>query len=235
MLVRYIVLISGKVHKGGFRSFVKKNALMLGITGYAENLSTGEVLLVLEGNEDSILKLLEKVEKEAPSFIKIENIYKRREEYKGSFSDFERKGVDVMEDLNSTSTKELLMKIVHFSKSTDEKLERGIEILGTMKNQLDIVIEKQNKILRKQDEMLKKQDEMINKQDEMLNKQDEMLRKQDEMVKKQEETVEEIKKTRNELKEEISKTGISLQERFKRIEEEIEKIKKALSKAGIEI
>lgn len=242
MLVRYIVLISGKVHKGGFRSFVKKNALMLGITGYAENLSTGEVLLVLEGNEDSILKLLEKVEKEAPSFIKIENIYKRREEYKGSFSDFERKGVDVMEDLNSTSTKELLMKIVHFSKSTDEKLERGIEILGTMKNQLDIVIEKQDKMLnkqdemlRKQDEMLKKQDEMINKQDEMLNKQDEMLRKQDEMVKKQEETVEEIKKTRNELKEEISKTGISLQERFKRIEEEIEKIKKALSKAGIEI
>ncbi len=221
MPVRYIVLISGKVHKGGFRSFVKKNALMLGITGYAENLSTGEVLLVLEGNEDNILKLLEKVENEAPSFIKIENIYKRREEYKGSFSDFERKGIDVMEDLNSTSTRELLMKIVHFSKSTDEKLEKGIEILGTMKNQLDIVIEKQDKMLKKQDEMLKKQDEM--------------LRRQDKMLKKQEETVEEIRKTRNELKEEISKTGISLQERFKRIEEEIEKIKKALSKAGIEV
>ena len=235
MLVRYIVLISGKVHKGGFRSFVKKNALMLGITGYAENLSTGEVLLVLEGNEDNILKLLERVEKEAPSFIKIENIYKRKEEYKGSFSDFERKGVDVMEDLNSTSTKELLMKIVHFSKSTDEKLERGIEILGTMKNQLDIVIEKQDEMLKKQDEMLKKQDKMLKKQDEMLRRQDEMLKKQDEMLKKQEETVEEIRKTRNELKEEISKTGISLQERFKRIEEEIEKIKKALSKAGIEV
>ncbi|RLG59435.1 MAG: hypothetical protein DRN95_02090 [Candidatus Hydrothermarchaeota archaeon] len=147
MPVRYVVLISGKVHKGGFRSFIKKNALLMGVTGYAENLSTGEVLLVLEGEEKDILKLLEIVEKEAPSFIKVNNIQKRKDVYKGSFSDFERKGRDVVELNENASTRDILIQMLGFSKSTDEKLERGIEILSTMKNQLDTSLEKQDQTI----------------------------------------------------------------------------------------
>ncbi len=152
MLSRHVVLLSGKVQRGGFRSFVKKQALLHGITGYAENLPTGEVLLVLEGEEGEIEKLLEKVEREAPAFIEVEEIQKRRENYRGSFSDFERKGEDVLEGLESSGTRKLLLRLVSYAKSSDEKLERGIEILGTIKSQQDEMLEKQNRMLEKQEE-----------------------------------------------------------------------------------
>lgn len=160
---------------------------------YAENLSTGEVLLVLEGEEKDILKLLEIVEKEAPSFIKVNNIQKRKDIYKGSFSDFERKERDVVELNENASTRDILIQMLGFSKSTDEKLERGIEILSTMKNQLDTSLEKQDQ------------------------------------------TISEVRKTRIELKKELGKTNTLLEERFARMENEIEKIKKALIRAGISI
>ena len=117
MLSRHVVLLSGKVQRGGFRSFVKKQALLHGITGYAENLPTGEVLLVLEGEEEEIKKLLEKVEAEAPAFIELGKIQKRRENYRGSFSDFERKGEDVLEGLESSGTRKLLLRLVSYAKS----------------------------------------------------------------------------------------------------------------------
>jgi len=69
-----------------------------------------------------------------------------------------------------------------------------------------------------------------------------MVEKQIEMLNKQDLTIAEIKATRDELKEEIrgvssrlDKTNTLLEDRFRNLEEEIEKIKKALIKAGIEV
>ena len=53
------VLISGRVQGVGFRSFTKKNAVLLGVKGYVENLSDGKVHVVLEGEEHQVDKLLE--------------------------------------------------------------------------------------------------------------------------------------------------------------------------------
>ena len=239
MLSRHVVLLSGKVQRGGFRSFVKKQALLHGITGYAENLPTGEVLLVLEGEEGEIEKLLEKVEREAPAFIEVEEIQKRRENYRGSFSDFERKGEDVLEGLESSGTRKLLLRLVSYAKSSDEKLERGIEILGTIKSQQDEMLEKQDRMLEKQDEMLEKQDRMLEKQEEHIEvtrriaeKQDEMLEKQDRMLEKQEEHIEVTKKGFESVSEEL-KGYRELHEEIRELREEFAKLKEALREAGI--
>jgi acylphosphatase len=53
------VLISGRVQKVGYRAFTKRNALLLGIKGYVENMADGKVHVVIEGEEHQIDKLLE--------------------------------------------------------------------------------------------------------------------------------------------------------------------------------
>ncbi|CAJ35965.1 acylphosphatase [Methanocella arvoryzae] len=53
------VLISGRVQKVGYRAFTRKNALLLGIKGYVENMPDGKVHAVLEGDDHQIDKLLE--------------------------------------------------------------------------------------------------------------------------------------------------------------------------------
>lgn len=53
------VVVSGRVQKVGFRAFTKKNAILLGVKGYVENLSDGKVHAVLEGEDLQVDKLLE--------------------------------------------------------------------------------------------------------------------------------------------------------------------------------
>jgi len=127
---RFAVLIEGNAQKSGFRSFIKKHALALGITGYAENLPSGEVIVVAEGEGNNLKELLELIEKEAPAYVKVERITKRKEKYQGCFTDFERKGVDVLEGMEEKSTKNILLSMVSIMKSTDSKLEVGVERLG---------------------------------------------------------------------------------------------------------
>ncbi len=68
---------------------------------------------------------------------------------------------------------------------------------------------------------LEKQDKMLEKQDMMLEKQDMMLEKQDMMLEKQDDTVGEIRGLREDLKS-------FMEERFDRLEREIEIIKAKL-------
>jgi acylphosphatase len=81
--------------------------------------------------------------------------------------------------------------------------------------QLDKGISALFRIDQKQDKMLEKQDKMLEKQDKMLEKQDRMLEKQDET---REDIVNEIRSLRGDLK-------ISLDDRFARIEADIDQIK----------
>jgi len=53
------VVVAGRVQRVGFRAFTRRNALMLGVKGYVENLSDGRVHAVLEGDEYQVEKLLE--------------------------------------------------------------------------------------------------------------------------------------------------------------------------------
>lgn len=53
------VIVSGRVQAVGFRAFTRRNAVMLGVRGYVENLGDGRVHAVLEGDDYQVDKLLE--------------------------------------------------------------------------------------------------------------------------------------------------------------------------------
>ncbi len=71
--------VYGFVQGVGFRYFVKRNALRLGLNGYAKNLPDGSVEVVAEGSEESLLKLLE--------YLRQGNSYSRVERVDYSFKD----------------------------------------------------------------------------------------------------------------------------------------------------
>lgn len=100
-----------------------------------------------------------------------------------------------------------------------EQLDKGIPAILSIQSS-------QEKMLEKQDRMLEKQDVMIGKQDQMLEKQDQMLRKQDLMIDTQKLTNKEIQTLRYDLKTEMN-------ERFNKIEHELQEVKNALHKHGI--
>lgn len=57
-LARATVLVRGRVQGVGYRVYVRRHALDLGLTGSAENLSDGRVEVVLEGPRADIEHLL---------------------------------------------------------------------------------------------------------------------------------------------------------------------------------
>jgi acylphosphatase len=231
---RRVLIIEGRVPRGGFRSFIKKRALMLGVSGYAENLPSGEVVVVLEGAEESTARLVEAIKKDAPAFIDVERITERRGEYRGGFADFERKGSDVLEGLEDKGVKEVLMDIASYSRSTNEKLERGVEILGEIKTAQDEHIDLTRQILKKQDTMLEKQDTMLEKQDTMLEKQDQHIDLTKQILKKQDEHIQVTKKGFNAVTGELK--GFSeLHEEIRELREEFTRLKESLRDAGISV
>ncbi len=60
-LVRAEIVVNGLVQGVGFRYFVYSKAESLGLKGYVKNLYTGEVYIVVEGEEFLIEDLFEKV------------------------------------------------------------------------------------------------------------------------------------------------------------------------------
>ena len=81
------VLVTGRVQGVGFRSFTKKNAVLLGVKGYVENMSDGKVHAVLEGEEHQVDKLLEIV-RQGPRVSQVRDV-KVVEIEKAGHKDFE--------------------------------------------------------------------------------------------------------------------------------------------------
>ncbi len=55
---RFHLLVSGKVQGVFYRDFARREAEKLGISGYAKNLSNGNVEIVAEGEEKSMEKFI---------------------------------------------------------------------------------------------------------------------------------------------------------------------------------
>ena len=53
------VFISGFVQGVGFRAFVKKSALKIGVKGWIRNLRDGRVEAILQGEKDVLVKLIQ--------------------------------------------------------------------------------------------------------------------------------------------------------------------------------
>ncbi len=78
--------ISGNVQGVGFRAFVRRNALKIGVRGYVKNLSDGKVETVLQGRDKDVDKMIE-ICKKGPFGRDVENV--DIQEIKDNFDKFE--------------------------------------------------------------------------------------------------------------------------------------------------
>jgi len=66
-------MISGNVQGVGFRASMRRRARNNDVTGWVKNLENGKVEAVLEGEKDSVAKIMEWARK-GPSIANVENI-----------------------------------------------------------------------------------------------------------------------------------------------------------------
>ncbi len=84
------IIVKGLVQGVGFRYFVVKHAQSLGLKGYVENLYSGEVLAVVEG-EKALIEDLFKQMKIGPMSSSVNSAKINWQEYKNEFKFFEIK------------------------------------------------------------------------------------------------------------------------------------------------
>ena len=89
-LKRAKIIVNGLVQGVGFRYYVIRKSQALGLNGYTQNLFTGEVLTVVEGDSSLINELI-KLIKIGPSHAKVKNCTVEWEDFKNEFNSFEVK------------------------------------------------------------------------------------------------------------------------------------------------
>ena len=72
-MIRYRLLVSGRVQRVGFRFFSQYIAAKLNITGFAKNLSNGMVELEIQGEEENLDKMVQLV-KRGNEIIRVDSI-----------------------------------------------------------------------------------------------------------------------------------------------------------------
>jgi acylphosphatase len=88
MMVRATIRVYGEVQGVGFRAWVARRALKLGLKGYVENRSDGSLLIVVEGDEGGVKQLVEECRR-GPLLAKVDNVDVTWGEYVGEFQEFE--------------------------------------------------------------------------------------------------------------------------------------------------
>jgi acylphosphatase len=87
-LKRAEILAVGRVQGVGFRFFVLRKAQALGLTGYVENLYSGEVLTVVEGDKIIIEELFKEIQV-GHSYAHVAKCNIIWHEYQAEFKNFE--------------------------------------------------------------------------------------------------------------------------------------------------
>lgn len=85
--VRAHVFVSGKVQGVYFRQNTMQTAKKHGTTGWVRNLDDGRVEAVIEGDEQSVGKVVEWCH-QGPAASKVDAVDVKYEAYTGEFSDF---------------------------------------------------------------------------------------------------------------------------------------------------
>lgn len=81
------IFVSGFVQGVGYRWFVKNNARKLGIKGWVRNLSDRRVEAVLQGNEESIKRVIHRCNK-GPFLSEVKNLAVEWETPELQYDDF---------------------------------------------------------------------------------------------------------------------------------------------------
>lgn len=88
MEVRAEIIVNGLVQGVGYRYFVIREAQKLGLKGFTQNLYTGEVLTVVEGERDMVEEMIKKL-KVGPIHASVKSCKVDWQEPKNEFTDFE--------------------------------------------------------------------------------------------------------------------------------------------------
>jgi len=88
MEVRAEIIVNGLVQGVGYRYFVIREAQKLGLKGFTQNLFTGEVLTVVEGEKAIVDEMINKL-RIGPSHASVKNCRVDWQEPKNEFTDFE--------------------------------------------------------------------------------------------------------------------------------------------------
>jgi acylphosphatase len=83
------IFISGRVQGVGFRAFIRREAAVLNIKGWAKNLVDGRVETIIQGDKKKVSQMIAKL-REGPSYAKVENL-NINDEKPTDFSDFKIK------------------------------------------------------------------------------------------------------------------------------------------------
>jgi acylphosphatase len=73
MIVAKRFLISGRVQGVGFRYYVQDHAAVEGVHGYVRNLSDGRVEVLVEGDDESVLRV-ERALRRGPSGARVDDV-----------------------------------------------------------------------------------------------------------------------------------------------------------------
>ncbi len=84
---RVNVTVTGDVQGVFFRSFIRQNALDLGVNGYVRNEGKAKVEAVFEGKDKDVDDLV-KLCKKGPAGAKIKNVQVKEERYLNEFLGF---------------------------------------------------------------------------------------------------------------------------------------------------
>ena len=191
---RFVATARGRVQRVGYREHVYNETFERNISGYVMNLKNGEVEIVAEGSEQDLRDFINEINIiRRPVAVKSFTI--RWEEATGEYADFEIIRGDIQEE-------------------TFERMDYAGNLLHSMDNKFD--------------RMLDKQDLMLDKQDQGLQLQHTMLEKQDQMLQLGRETKEEIAGLRSDTKK-------HLEDEFAEMRKELVSIKDALARAGIQV
>ena len=90
MKVKIRVFVSGAVQGVFFRSFVRSNANLLGVRGWAKNTKVGKVEALFEGEKENVDKVIELCRKGPPGAM-VEKVDTFQEKYRGDLKEFEIK------------------------------------------------------------------------------------------------------------------------------------------------
>ena len=76
-MVRYYIIVEGRVQDVGFRYFCQMNATNLNLTGWVRNMDNGMVEMEVQGDEKIIIKFINTINK-GNFFIRIDSLSKKQ-------------------------------------------------------------------------------------------------------------------------------------------------------------
>ena len=80
-------IVTGFVQNVGFRKFVRYEARKLSLTGWTRNLEDGTVEIMAVGEEETLKKLLEKIQR-GPHLSQVDNVHTEWDDVQEVFTEF---------------------------------------------------------------------------------------------------------------------------------------------------